>query len=84
MPYIAKNERKFFDEHLEKLIELIDEPGHLCYCIYFLMKRICEENPRFAIMSTLISELECAKLEFYRRVVAPYEDTKIIKNGDIK
>jgi hypothetical protein len=34
-------------------------------------------------MSSLISEVECAKLEFYRRVVSPYEDEKIKENGDV-
>lgn len=27
--------------------------------------------------------IECAKLEFYRRVAAPYEDKKIAENGDV-
>ena len=27
--------------------------------------------------------LECCKLEFYRRVAAPYEDIKIEENGDV-
>ena len=27
--------------------------------------------------------LECAKLEFARRIVAPYEDAKIKENGDV-
>ena len=27
--------------------------------------------------------LECAKLELYRRVAAPYEDEKIDQNGDV-
>ena len=27
--------------------------------------------------------LECAKLEFYRRVVSKYEDQKILDNGDV-
>lgn len=30
-----------------------------------------------------IGALEAAKLEFYRRVVAPYEDKKIFDNGDV-
>jgi len=30
-----------------------------------------------------IGALECAKLELYRRVAAPYEDTKIAENGDV-
>ena len=31
----------------------------------------------------LIGVLECAKLELYRRVAAPYEDDKIDENGDV-
>lgn len=27
--------------------------------------------------------IECAKLEFVRRVVSPYEDQKILENGDV-
>lgn len=30
-----------------------------------------------------IGALECAKLELYRRVAAPYENTKIAENGDV-
>ena len=31
----------------------------------------------------LIGVLECAKLELYRRLIAPYEDVKIIDDGDV-
>jgi len=30
-----------------------------------------------------LGAIECAKLEFIRRVVSPYEDTKIASNGDV-
>lgn len=30
-----------------------------------------------------IGVLECAKLELYRRVAAPYEDVKMRENGDV-
>jgi hypothetical protein len=30
-----------------------------------------------------IGALECAKLELYRRVAAPYEDKKALINGDV-
>ena len=33
--------------------------------------------------NTVIGVLECAKLEMYRRAVAPYEDKKIEENGDV-
>jgi hypothetical protein len=31
----------------------------------------------------MIGVLECAKLELYRRVAAPYEDAKCEDNGDV-
>lgn len=37
---------------------------------------------RYAVLNEVIGVLECAKLELYRRIVAPYEDTKITENGD--
>ena len=33
--------------------------------------------------SRAIAVFEAAKLEFYRRIAAPYEDRAIAKNGDI-
>ena len=31
----------------------------------------------------MVGVLECAKLELYRRMAAPYEDEKIEDNGDV-
>ena len=33
--------------------------------------------------NSAIGALEAAKLELYRRAVAPYEDQKILENGDV-
>jgi len=30
-----------------------------------------------------VGVLECAKLELYRRIAAPYEDEKIVETGDV-
>jgi len=35
------------------------------------------------LINAIIGALECAKLELYRRVAAPYEDDKIAENGDV-
>jgi len=35
------------------------------------------------LVATVTGVLECAKLELYRRIAAPYEDTKIEENGDV-
>jgi hypothetical protein len=34
-------------------------------------------------LNEVIGVLECAKLEFYRRLAAPYESIKMAQNGDV-
>lgn len=38
---------------------------------------------RYAHLAEVMAAVENAKLEFYRRVVAPFEDQKIKDNGDV-
>ncbi len=38
---------------------------------------------RYAHINEAIGALECAKLELYRRLAAPYEDRKIAEAGDV-
>jgi len=38
---------------------------------------------RYLHLNEVIGVLECAKLELYRRIAAPYEDRKIAENGDV-
>lgn len=38
---------------------------------------------RYEKINAVIGALECAKLELYRRVAAPYEDQKRHENGDV-
>ncbi len=85
MLYIKKDRRKDFDPELNKIYENIQVPGDLCYCIYKLLNDLTHKKyvKNFTTMSALLAEVECAKLEFYRRVVVTYEDTKIIENGDV-
>ena len=72
---------------LEKLIDLLkSQPieridGELNYVITRILK---ESYPlRYFNLNRAMGVLECAKLEFYRRVVAPYEDIKIKESGDV-
>jgi broad-specificity NMP kinase len=37
----------------------------------------------YSMLNDMVGVLECAKLELYRRVAAPYEDEKIESNGDV-
>jgi RNA processing factor Prp31 len=84
MPYIKQEDRTWVDEEIKLIVDNIENSGDLCYVIYKLLKNLTEKQGiRFSTMSSLISEVECAKLEYYRRIVAPYEDTKISENGDV-
>lgn len=83
MPYIKEFDREYFNASIDEIVDSIRDPGDLCYCVYRMLKDIFEKDKRFKTISSLIGELECSKLEFYRRVVSPYEDKKIDENGDI-
>lgn len=87
MPYIKMEERVKYRKNLEKIIDILkSQPvdridGELNYVITRMLK---ESYPlRYFNLNRAVGVLECAKLEFYRRVVAPYEDTKIEENGDV-
>ena len=81
MPYIkSKADREIIDTLLLKYMETLTKTGNLNYllCKMFTMCRLDYRSAR-----NFIGELECAKLELYRRWVGPYEDKKIKENGDV-
>ena len=57
---------------------------------YLITRMLCHWMPRkddgsmsYDGLSDVIKTLECAKLEFYRRVVGPYENFKNRENGEV-
>lgn len=78
MPYISKHVREQFD------LPTPATEGDLNYCITQLaLNYIGGRDPSYARINAIIGALECAKLEFYRRYAAKYEDIKITENGDV-
>lgn len=57
--------------------------GELNYKITTMCLQYLGKLPSYADFNAVIGVLECCKLEFYRRAVAPYEDTKVAQNGDV-
>ena len=58
--------------------------GELNYKITELLDEfICLKGMSYETLNAAVGAVECAKQEFLRRVVAPYEDTKIKLNGDV-
>lgn len=58
--------------------------GELNYCLTRACVAYTETwGVNYETLNTIIGALESAKLEFYRRLVAVYEDQKIEDNGDV-
>lgn len=84
MPYIDDKDREKFGEELVKVAKSIENAGQMNYVVTMLIKSYLERKGlRYQNLNDLLGALEGAKLELYRRVVAPYEDEKVDSNGDV-
>ncbi len=84
MPYIPQERREVFDEALQELAREVKNEGELNYCIYKLSKLVIQRvGESYENLSMCSGAMEHAKLEWYRRVLGPYEDQKIQEKGDI-
>lgn len=85
MPYITPDERESLDL-LAKIIHIyhLESPGQLNYIISEVAKDyLLTHGVRYGVMNEVAGALECAKMEMYRRVAAPYEDDMATMNGDV-
>lgn len=86
MPYIKQDDRKYWDNFIYELITraAFDSPGELNYVITRIVhKYLDHKGENYQHYNDILGALEGAKLELYRRRVAPYEDVKIFDNGDV-
>jgi len=85
MPYIPQEkDRKQLDEVVISFIGCGDTDDCTGKLNYFLFKLAKHYGRNYKSYRDFLGELEAAKLEIYRRLVAPYEDKKIIENGDVE
>ncbi|PCI45906.1 MAG: hypothetical protein COB41_00520 [Proteobacteria bacterium] len=89
MPYIKKDRRNDIvrcDSYYRELIPLenINNSGELQYAMAMLFKFYMKKKGlNYQACNDIMGALAGAQMEFYRRVVAPYEDLKIKENGDV-
>ena len=89
MPYIKNADRAKFHLHADhgaEGIKLVAEnAGELQYCIAMLVKAyLTRKAPfRYQEINDVMGALAGAQMEFYRRVVADYENAKEKANGDV-
>lgn len=79
MPYVDQKTR----EELEGVFSP-ENPGELNYKITCLILNYIEtKGLKYSTINDIVGVLDCAKMEFYRRIAIPYEDKKIEENGDV-
>lgn len=84
MPYIKQERRAKLGTAMEYGdIDAINGPGELNYLITIFVQDFLGDHPNYEKYNAAIGVLESAKLELYRRKIAPYEDQKIKENGDV-
>ena len=81
MPYIHYTQKVKVKPHLEYNAVTA---GELNYQITELINAyLFSKGENYQTMNDIMGALTGAQAEFYRRVVAPYEDMKIEENGDV-
>ena len=83
MPYIEPITRRILLPG-DGVINEPETPGELNFLVTTLVDNfLCNRPASYDAINAAIGVLECAKLELYRRIAAPYEDEKIVQNGDV-
>lgn len=81
MPYIKPELRTGLYPHS---MEPANNAGELAYQIFCLLMDYFQGKPeKFQIHADIIGALEGAKLEWYRRETAPFEERKMLENEDV-
>lgn len=79
MPYIKQSAA----DEISKGRKL-ETPGELNYVITVMcLDYLDSKGLSYQTINDIVGALEGAKMEFYRRAAAPYEDKKILEHGDV-
>jgi hypothetical protein len=77
MPYIKKHERRLAKENPIN-------PGELNYALTkTALEYLANFNMNYDKINEIVGAFDLAKAEFIRRVYYPYEECKIVENGDV-
>ena len=84
MPYIKPERREEMDKIVESMVKAdVKVDGDLNY-ILFKFCKILIKDPSYNKLKNFIGELRQCATEIERRILGPYEDQKIIENGDVE
>jgi hypothetical protein len=90
MPYIKQERRTALQEvTLEELANEIQSVGEFNYIISYIANGLVfnsaldKAHLSYKNLSAIRAEIQDAADEFYRRVMVPYENSKMQANGDV-
>jgi hypothetical protein len=93
MPYITQNYRDELDALIDAFADKVNEiharnpeqtrDGLLNYSVTRILNKTFPDA-RYHDYNEIIGFLECCKLEYYARKVAPYEILKATQNGEVQ
>ena len=90
MPYIKQEDRSQYDVLVDALVGKLMAnnsqaiKGHHNYVMFALAYKLAQQlGIRYATLQDIVGTFECCKGEFYRRIVGPYEDKAMERNGDV-
>lgn len=95
MPYIKKEDRNQLtftasDSNRQSApeqglyYERLETAGELQYAMALMFKSYIERKGlNYQHCNDIMGALAGAQMEFYRKIVAPYEEEKIVENGDV-
>jgi len=82
MPYIKQDKRQYLELILELMHDKnIKADGDLNYILFAYCKKYID--PSYNNYKNFCGELHQCATEIERRLMAPYEDKKILENGDV-
>jgi hypothetical protein len=79
MPYIKQDRRDAIASG-----DTPKDAGELNFALTDIVDKYLQNRGlRYAHINDAVGALECARLELYRRMAAPYEDQKMKESGDV-
>jgi len=99
MPYLVEAQREELERHggLNDLINYTNSMslknlvGTINYVVFKIVKQwlkndlgLTSKRKNYFALCAILGTVICCALELYRRVVAPYEDDKIVENGEVE
>ena len=90
MPYIKPEDRSVYEPGLEHLRDAFAKVGAGDGDLNYVLTAVAlawlsyHQPPHgYALCSDVVKAFECAKLEWYRRMLVSHENGKIAENGDV-